>query len=282
MIVGDPGACGDPRKARFPRSGRPHRPSLSGSMQTGRWRWALAAMRKALTMAAGRAHWERTYTDRTVDQVSWYEPQPRRSLALIEATKLGHDAGILDVGGGASSLAARLVGLGYSDLTVADIAPAALAHARPRSAATRHASPGSRPTSAATISAVGMTCGTIVPCSTSWSSRRIGRATSTCCARRCDQAATSSSRPSGRKDPPNAAASRSSATAQRTCNGSSATASNSYRPRSAITVRPPGAANSSTTRTCGSGQTPTLPDWSAVTAGVRQERSQRSSRTSRS
>ena len=120
-------------------------------------------MRKALTMAAGRAHWERTYTDRTVDQVSWYEPQPRRSLALIEATKLGHDAGILDVGGGASSLAARLVGLGYSDLTVADIAPAALAHARPRSAATRHASPGSRPTSAATISAVGMTCGTIVP-----------------------------------------------------------------------------------------------------------------------
>lgn len=87
-------------------------------------------MRNALTMAAGRAHWERTYTDKTVDQVSWYEPQPQRSLDLIEATQLGHDARILDVGGGASSLAARLLGLGYTDLTVADISPAALAHAQ--------------------------------------------------------------------------------------------------------------------------------------------------------
>jgi SAM-dependent methyltransferase len=87
-------------------------------------------MRNALMVAAGRAHWESTYTGKPVDQASWYEPQPQRSLDIIEATKLGHDAGILDVGGGASSLAARLLGLGYSDLTVADISPAALAHAQ--------------------------------------------------------------------------------------------------------------------------------------------------------
>lgn len=87
-------------------------------------------MRNALTMAADRAHWERTYADKPVDQVSWYEPQPQRSIDLIEATKLDRDAGILDVGGGASSLAARLLAMGYSDLTVADISPAALAHAQ--------------------------------------------------------------------------------------------------------------------------------------------------------
>jgi SAM-dependent methyltransferase len=81
-------------------------------------------------MAADRAHWERTYTEKTADQVSWYEPQPQRSVELIEATKLDHDAGILDVGGGAASLAARLLGMGYTDLTVADVSPAALAHAQ--------------------------------------------------------------------------------------------------------------------------------------------------------
>jgi len=81
-------------------------------------------------MAADRAHWERTYTEKTADQVSWYEPQPQRSVELIEATKLDHEAGILDVGGGAASLAARLLGMGYTDLTVADVSPAGLAHAQ--------------------------------------------------------------------------------------------------------------------------------------------------------
>jgi SAM-dependent methyltransferase len=83
-----------------------------------------------LAMAGDRAHWQRTYTERTADQVSWYERLPQRSLKLIRATGLGDEASILDVGGGASSLAARLLATGYTDLTVADISPAALAHAQ--------------------------------------------------------------------------------------------------------------------------------------------------------
>jgi methylase of polypeptide subunit release factors len=83
-----------------------------------------------LVMTGDRAHWERTYTERTADQVSWYESFPQRSVNLIRATKLDHDAHILDVGGGASSLAARLLAMGYSDITVADISPAGLAHAQ--------------------------------------------------------------------------------------------------------------------------------------------------------
>ena len=81
-------------------------------------------------MAGDRAHWDGSYARRAPDQVSWYEPLPRRSLELIQTTGLGHDAGILDVGGGASSLTARLLTMGYTDLTVVDISPAALAHAR--------------------------------------------------------------------------------------------------------------------------------------------------------
>jgi SAM-dependent methyltransferase len=81
-------------------------------------------------VSSDRTHWENTYASRTPEKVSWYEPLPQRSVELIQAAKLGHEASILDVGGGASSLAAQLLGMGYTDLTVADISPVALAHAR--------------------------------------------------------------------------------------------------------------------------------------------------------
>lgn len=76
------------------------------------------------------AHWENTYSERTPEKVSWCEPRPQRSLELIQAAKLDHEASILDVGGGASSLATQLLGMGYRNLAVADISLAALAHAR--------------------------------------------------------------------------------------------------------------------------------------------------------
>ncbi len=83
-----------------------------------------------LAVTDERAHWESAYAERAPEEVSWYEPLPKLSLELIGATGLGHEASILDVGGGASSLAAALFSMGYTDLTVADISPAALAHAR--------------------------------------------------------------------------------------------------------------------------------------------------------
>lgn len=60
-------------------------------------------------MADERAHWESTYSEKTPEKVSWFEPRPQRSLELIQAANVGHEASILDVGGGASSLAAHLL-----------------------------------------------------------------------------------------------------------------------------------------------------------------------------
>ncbi len=80
-------------------------------------------------MTDNRAHWESTHAERTPEGVSWYEPCPQRSLELIQAAGVDHDAGILDVGGGASRLAAQLLDMGYEDVTVADISQTALAHA---------------------------------------------------------------------------------------------------------------------------------------------------------
>ena len=81
-------------------------------------------------MSDARAHWQSTYAEKAPERVSWYEPLPQRSLELIEAADIGRQAGILDVGGGASSLAEQLLRMGYTDITVADISAAALAHAR--------------------------------------------------------------------------------------------------------------------------------------------------------
>ena len=79
-----------------------------------------------------RAHWQRRYADHGPWRLSWYEPVPERSLAMIRALRLAPDAAIVDVGGGASALAAELVAAGHADVTVLDLAASALDHAQAR------------------------------------------------------------------------------------------------------------------------------------------------------
>jgi protein-L-isoaspartate O-methyltransferase len=81
-------------------------------------------------MGGERQHWERVYTEHAVDAVSWFEAIPRTSLAMIDALELSLDAPIVDIGGGASRLAAVLAGRGYRDVTVADISAEAMRRAR--------------------------------------------------------------------------------------------------------------------------------------------------------
>ena len=77
-------------------------------------------------------HWERVYSTKATDAVSWFQPHADLSLDIIRSTRLGHDAGIIDVGGGASTLVDDLVANGYTDLTVLDLSGAALSAARKR------------------------------------------------------------------------------------------------------------------------------------------------------
>jgi SAM-dependent methyltransferase len=81
-------------------------------------------------MSGERAHWKRVYAERARDAFSWFEPMPRPSLMMIEALGMPFDAPIVDVGGGASRLAAELLCRGYSDITVLDISGEALERAR--------------------------------------------------------------------------------------------------------------------------------------------------------
>lgn len=80
-----------------------------------------------------RDHWDGWYASRGEQGVSWYQADPRLSLRLVSdaaAGLAGKDSAVVDAGGGASSLAGRLACTGFTDVTVVDVSPVALAAAR--------------------------------------------------------------------------------------------------------------------------------------------------------
>ena len=85
-----------------------------------------------MTYADRQRHWERVYGSKQSTDVSWYQPRPERSLQLIRDTGISADTPIIDVGGGASTLADHLLDDGYRDVTVLDIAASAFEQCRAR------------------------------------------------------------------------------------------------------------------------------------------------------
>ena len=78
------------------------------------------------------AHWNQVYQAKDPGDVSWYQQRPDMSLALIAASGLSKDAGVIDVGGGASVLVDFLLDGSYTHLAVLDVSGAALNHSRAR------------------------------------------------------------------------------------------------------------------------------------------------------
>ena len=72
-----------------------------------------------------KTHWEKVYTTKAPDQVSWYRPHLETSLSLIERAAGGVSASIIDVGGGESTLVDDLLARGYQNITVLDISQTA-------------------------------------------------------------------------------------------------------------------------------------------------------------
>jgi SAM-dependent methyltransferase len=79
-----------------------------------------------------KSHWEGIYSSKGATEVSWFQPEARMSLSLIEEVAPDPGSAILDVGGGASTLVDGLLAAGYRDITVLDLSTAALAQARAR------------------------------------------------------------------------------------------------------------------------------------------------------
>lgn len=88
------------------------------------------------SLPASASHWDGIYSSRSFSDVSWFEPEPDTSLALLDECGVKPGDSVLDVGAGASFLIDRLVDLSFSDVTALDVSDAALEIARHRLEAT--------------------------------------------------------------------------------------------------------------------------------------------------
>jgi SAM-dependent methyltransferase len=77
-------------------------------------------------------HWDKVYSAKGSEGVSWFQPHLERSLAFLRGSGLDSSAAIIDVGGGASTFADDLLAAGFHNLTVLDLSERALEVARAR------------------------------------------------------------------------------------------------------------------------------------------------------
>jgi len=79
-----------------------------------------------------KEHWEKVYTTKAVDEVSWFQAHAGLSLKLIRDAGVALTASVIDVGGGASTLVDDLIAEGFENNTVLDLSAAALSRAQAR------------------------------------------------------------------------------------------------------------------------------------------------------
>jgi len=106
----------------------------SGSgFDSGLWiRYVGAGFSRPFVFMTAKQHWDTVYATKGERDVSWFEPSPDVSLAMIEAAGVTRDTCIIDIGGGESRLVDALVARGLTCIAVLDVAGGALARARTR------------------------------------------------------------------------------------------------------------------------------------------------------
>lgn len=77
-------------------------------------------------------HWDTIYSTRGEEEVSWFQPYPKTSMAFVELFELPLDATIIDIGGGDSHFVDALLDKGYRNIYVLDISATAIDKARQR------------------------------------------------------------------------------------------------------------------------------------------------------
>lgn len=83
-------------------------------------------------MTDTKQHWEKVFSTKLPEEVSWTQAVPLTSLSLIHETGVSKSDPIIDIGGGDSHLVDNLLAEGYTDVTVLDISGEALKRAQAR------------------------------------------------------------------------------------------------------------------------------------------------------
>ena len=74
-----------------------------------------------MTMSITKTHWENIYNTKTIDNVSWFEEDPKTSFKLIKKTKISLEDEIIDIGSGKSYLIDNLLKNKYTSVNILDI-----------------------------------------------------------------------------------------------------------------------------------------------------------------
>jgi SAM-dependent methyltransferase len=78
------------------------------------------------------AHWNGIHSKAEPDQVSWYQRAPMLSLRMLEKAGFSPESGVIDIGGGVSSLVDELLDRGCEQISVLDVSVSALDHTKNR------------------------------------------------------------------------------------------------------------------------------------------------------
>ena len=68
-----------------------------------------------------KSHWEKIYSSKSEDGVSWYQEYPKTSIDLIEKYSTDKSSSIIDIGSGRSKILKNLIENEYDNLTYLDI-----------------------------------------------------------------------------------------------------------------------------------------------------------------
>ena len=77
-------------------------------------------------------HWDKVYSTKAEDEVSWFQPYPKTSMEFVELFNLPLNANIIDIGGGDSYFVDALLDKGYRNIWVLDISTKAIERAKQR------------------------------------------------------------------------------------------------------------------------------------------------------
>ena len=83
-------------------------------------------------METTKEHWEKIFATKAENEVSWFQPYPKTSVAFFDLFHLPLDAAIIDIGGGDSHLVDVILDKGYRNIWVLDISEKALERAKKR------------------------------------------------------------------------------------------------------------------------------------------------------
>ncbi len=85
-----------------------------------------------MTSFNAQEHWNKIYSTKKINELSWYEKTPIVSLEYIKKLNLPKHANIIDIGAGDSYLVDHLINLGYTNITILDISEKAIERAQKR------------------------------------------------------------------------------------------------------------------------------------------------------